>query len=325
MRRKNSRISELLTIGNGIFVSIIILAILLIFAAIAVPRVFQLNNLTNVLKTNAPAGIMALGLAMVLLTGEIDISIGSIMSLSVMVISLVIDYSEPLALVAMIAVGAICGFINGFIVAKLRVPSMMVTIGTLSAYGGLASIITNAQAKFMTSSYPIYTFLAKGDICGVPVTFILCLVFALMFWILTTKTKFGKNLYYTGANKRAAWMSGIRIDHIKIIAFMICGILAALAGPMITTQIGRSNSDAGSGQEVTAIAIAVLGGVSLDGGRGSILGVFFGMITMGILVNMLALAGLGTYVEQAVKGLLIIVVVFVYGFVNRKTGVLKES
>lgn len=120
-------------------------------------------------------------------------------------------------------------------------------------------------------------------------------------------------------------MSGIRIDRVKIIVFVICGILAALAAPLITTQIGRSNADAGTGQEVTAIAIAVLGGVSLDGGRGSILGVLCGMVTMGILMNMLALSGLGTYVEMAIKGILIIAVVFIYGLVNRKTGVLKEA
>lgn len=323
--KKNSNISKLLSTGNGIFVSVIILAIFLIFASIAVPNVFQTTNIANVLQVNSPSGIMAIGLALVLLTGEIDISVGAVMSLSVMVISKIIDYSEPLAIVAMIGVGAACGFLNGWIVAKVKVPSLMVTIGTMSIFSGLASIITNAQAKFMTPAYPIFTTLSKGDLGGIPVTFVICLILAVLFWIITSKTKFGKDIYYTGANKRAAWMSGIRIDHIKIIVFIICGILAALAGPLITTQIGRSNSDAGTGQEVTAIAIAVLGGVSLDGGRGSILGVLCGMGTMGILMNMLALSGLGTYVEMAIKGILIIAVVFIYGLVNRKTGVLKEA
>ena len=320
--KKNSNIPKLLSTGNGIFVSVIILAIFLIFASIAVPNVFQTTNIANVLQVNSPSGIMAIGLALVLLTGEIDISVGAVMSLSVMVISKIIDYSEPLAIVAMIGVGAACGFLNGWIVAKVKVPSLMVTIGTMSIFSGLASIITNAQAKFMTSAYPIFTTLSKGDLGGIPVTFVICLILAVLFWTITSKTKFGKDIYYTGANKRAAWMSGIRIDHIKIIVFIICGILAALAGPLITTQIGRSNSDAGTGQEVTAIAIAVLGGVSLDGGRGSILGVLCGMVTMGILMNMLALSGLGTYVEMAIKGILIIAVVFIYGLVNRKTGIL---
>ena len=325
MEKKNSRVSKLLSSGNGIFVSIIILAIFLLVAAIAVPNVFQPTNLANVLRVNSPAGIMAIGLALVLLTGEIDISVGAIMSLSVMVISKIVDFSEPLSILAMLGVGAACGFLNGWIVAKMKVPSLMVTIGTMSIYSGLACIITNAQAKFMTTAYPIYTTLAKGDLGGIPITFVLCVALGLAFWFITTKTKFGKNIYYTGANKRAAWMSGIRIDKVKIAVFVICGIMAAFAAPLITTQIGRSNADAGVGQEVTVIAIAVLGGVSLDGGRGSILGVLFGMVTMGILMNMLALSGLGTYVEMAIKGILIIAVVFIYGLVNRKTGVLKEA
>ena len=325
MEKKNSRVSKLLSSGNGIFVSIIILAIFLLVAAIVVPNVFQPTNLANVLRVNSPAGIMAIGLALVLLTGEIDISVGAIMSLSVMVISKIVDFSEPLSILAMLGVGAACGFLNGWIVAKMKVPSLMVTIGTMSIYSGLACIITNAQAKFMTTAYPIYTTLAKGDLGGIPITFVLCVALGLAFWFITTKTKFGKNIYYTGANKRAAWMSGIRIDKVKIAVFVICGIMAAFAAPLITTQIGRSNADAGVGQEVTVIAIAVLGGVSLDGGRGSILGVLFGMVTMGILMNMLALSGLGTYVEMAIKGILIIAVVFIYGLVNRKTGVLKEA
>ena len=314
MEKKNSRVSKLLSSGNGILV-----------AAIAVPNVFQPTNLANVLRVNSPAGIMAIGLALVLLTGEIDISVGAIMSLSVMVISKIVDFSEPLSILAMLGVGAACGFLNGWIVAKMKVPSLMATIGTMSIYSGLACIITNAQAKFMTTAYPIYTTLAKGDLGGIPITFVLCVALGLAFWFITTKTKFGKNIYYTGANKRAAWMSGIRIDKVKIAVFVICGIMAAFAAPLITTQIGRSNADAGVGQEVTVIAIAVLGGVSLDGGRGSILGVLFGMVTMGILMNMLALSGLGTYVEMAIKGILIIAVVFIYGLVNRKTGVLKEA
>ena len=162
MENKNNSISRLLSRGNGIFVSIIILGIFLIVAAVAVPNVFQPTNLANVLRVNSPAGIMAIGLALVLLTGEIDISVGAVMSLSVMVISKIVDYSEPLSILAMLGVGAACGFLNGWIVARIRVPSLMVTIGTMSIYSGLACIITNAQAKFMTTAYPIYTTMSRG-------------------------------------------------------------------------------------------------------------------------------------------------------------------
>ena len=325
MIKKSRSFSQLLSSGNGIAVSVIILCVFLLIAAIGVPNVFQSANLANVFRVNSPSGIMAVGIALVLLLGEIDISVGAIMALSVMIGAQVIDYSEPAALAVIIGIGAACGFLNGWVVAKMRVPSLMVTIGTMSIYTGLAFIISNSQAKFITPTHSLFGTMAKGDLGGIPNTFILFLVVTIVLWVIASKTSFGKSIYYTGANKRAAWMSGIRIDHVKIIVFVICGITAALAGPLLTTQIGNATPEAGHGQEITAISVAVLGGISLDGGRGSVICVLFGMITMGILMNMLALTGMGTYVEMAVKGLLIIAVVFIYGLVNRKTGALKEA
>lgn len=319
MISKKKNFDRYLNYGNGIVLSSIILFIFVIVAAIVVPNVFQPRNLTNILRVYSPAGIMAIGLTLVLLTGEIDVSVGSIMSLSVMVASKIIDLSEPLALISIVVVGGLCGLINGLIVAKLKVPSLMVTIGTMSLFGGLASIVVNAQTKFISDIYILFTSITKSEIVGIPSTFIICLVVALICGLLTSKTRFGKNLYYTGANKRAAWLSGVNIEKVKIIVFVISGILAAIAGMLITTQIGRAKSDVGMGYEVTAIAIAVLGGTSLEGGRGSVLGVLFGMITMGILLNMLALSRMGSYFEMAMKGVLVIAVVFIYELVNRRS------
>jgi len=310
--------ARLLNFGNGIVVSAIILLTFIIVAAIAVPNVFQPKNLANILRVYSPAGIMAIGLTLVLLTGEIDVSVGSIMSLSIMTASKIIDSSEILALIAIIVVGGLCGLINGLITAKMKVPSLMVTIGTMSLFGGLASIVVNAQTKFISDIYPVFTSIAKGEILGIPSTFIICLIVALLCWLLTSKTRFGRSIYYTGANKRAAWLSGINIENVKIIVFVICGVLAAISGLLITTQIGRAKSDVGIGYEVTAIAIAVLGGTSLDGGRGSILGVLSGTITMGILLNMLALSRMGSYFEMAMKGVLVIAVVYLYELVKRR-------
>lgn len=318
LKLKNRNIPKLLTYGSGIVMSVIILLIFIIVAACAVPNVFQLKNLTNILRVNSAAGIMAIGLALVLLTGEIDISVGAIMSLTMMIASKIIDFNEIFTMIAIIIVGGLCGLINSLIITKLKVPSLMVTIGTMSIYSGLASIIVNGQTKFITEAHPIITSVAKGAVFDVPNTFIICIIVAFLCWLLTSKTQFGRSIYYTGANKRAAWMSGINIDKVKIIVFVICGVLAAISGLLITAQIGRAKSDVGTGYEATAIAIAVLGGVSLDGGKGSILGVLCGMGTMGLLINMLALSRMGTYAELAMKGVLIISTVYLYGFVNRR-------
>jgi ribose transport system permease protein len=311
-------LARLLNWGNGIMVSLIILLIFVLIAAIAVPNVFKPKNIINILRVYSPGGIMAIGLTLVLLTGEIDVSVGAIMSLSVMTATKFIDKSEVLALFVIIVVGAVCGLINGLVTTKLKVPSLMVTIGTMSLYSGLASIVVNAQTKFISDVYHLFARIAKGEAFGLPSTFIICLVVTLLCWVLSTKTKFGRSIYYTGANKRAAWMSGINIDTVKITVFVICGVFAAIAGMLMTTTIGRAKSDVGTGYEVTAIAIAMLSGTALDGGKGSTLGVLFGMITLGILLNMLALSRMGSYFEMAMKGVLVIVVVFVYELIRRR-------
>ena len=306
-----------LNVGNGIVVSLVILAVFVAAAALVVPNFFHAQNITNILRVFAAAGVMAIGLSLVLLIGEIDVSVGSIMSLSVMSSMLFIDQSEYLALAVLAGVGALCGLVNGLIVAKLKVPSLMVTIGTLSLFGGLASIVVNAQTKFISDVYPLFLAIAKGDVMGLPNTFVLCLATAGLAWLLTARTSFGRSMYYVGANKRAAYFSGVPVDRVKIVVFVISGVLAAIAGMLIATQIGRAKSDVGSGYEVTAIAIAMLGGTSLFGGRGSPLGVLFGMITLGVLTNILALSRMGSHLEIAMKGVLVIAVVYVYELLRR--------
>ena len=310
-------IARALNVGNGIVISLVILALFIAVAAWLIPAFFHAQNISNILRVFASAGIMAIGLSLVLLIGEIDVSVGSIMSLAVMSSMLFIDQSEYLAIGVLVLVGALCGLVNGIVVAKLKVPSLMVTIGTLSLFGGLASIVVNAQTKFISDAYPLFLAIAKGDALGVPNTFVFCTLIAVVAWIITAWTRFGRSMYYIGANKRAAYFSGVDVDTVKISVFVISGVLAAIAGMLITTQIGRAKSDVGNGYEVTAIAIAMLGGTSLFGGRGSPLGVLFGMVTLGVLTNILALSKMGSHLEIAMKGVLVIAVVYIYELLRR--------
>ena len=310
-------VARALNVGNGIVISLVILALFIAVAAWLIPAFFHAQNISNILRVFASAGIMAIGLSLVLLIGEIDVSVGSIMSLAVMSSMLFIDQSEYLAIGVLVLVGALCGLVNGIVVAKLKVPSLMVTIGTLSLFGGLASIVVNAQTKFISDAYPLFLAIAKGDALGVPNTFVFCTLIAVVAWIITAWTRFGRSMYYIGANKRAAYFSGVDVDTVKISVFVISGVLAAIAGMLITTQIGRAKSDVGNGYEVTAIAIAMLGGTSLFGGRGSPLGVLFGMVTLGVLTNILALSKMGSHLEIAMKGVLVIAVVYIYELLRR--------
>lgn len=303
---------------NSIYISLIILAIFAIIAAVALPKAYQLGNLQNIIRINSPACIMAIGVTLVLLTGEIDISVGSTMSLTIMAGTMVLPYSEVAAIVLALGLGTLCGFVNGIIITKTKVPSLIVTIGTMQVYYGLACIVTNAQPTYISQAYPLFLALGNEEIAGIPLPFIICIAVVLGFWYLTTKTRFGKNIYYTGANKRAAFMSGIDINKTKLIAFTLCGLLAAASGPLLSSQLGQADPRTGLGYELTAIAIAVLGGTALTGGKGNVLGTFLGMITLGLLLNMLALSGMGTYVEMTLNGVLIIVVVFVFSITTQR-------
>lgn len=303
---------------QGLFISILILAVLLMIAACFIPRVYQLKNLENLLRTYAPGGIAAVGLSLVILTGEIDVSVGAIMTLSMAVAAKIYDLSEPAAIAAICCTGVAAGFLNGYLITRTKVPSLMLTIGTTSVFNGLAAILVRAQKKYITDLYQITLSLAKGSIFGIPIPLFVCVLLAVLFEFLLRKSAFGKQIYYTGANKRASWMSGVDIGKVKIICFTISGLCAAIAALLMAGQLGSSTVQLGNGYEVTAISIAVLGGISLNGGKGTVVGTLLGFITMSLMQNMLAIAGLGTYVSTTLKGVMIILVVYLYGLTVRR-------
>lgn len=322
MRKGTSRVKrlyrDLAEKTQGLFISVLILAILLIISALFIPKVFQLKNLENMLRTYAPGGIVAVGLSLVILTGEMDVSVGTIMMLAMAVAAKLYDRSEQLTLVAILATGMLAGFLNGMLITKTKVPSLMLTIGMTSVYGGLASILVKAQKKYITEVYTLTIRLAKGSIFGIPIPLFVCLGFAILFEIMLRKTAFGKQIYYTGMNKRAAWMSGVNINRVKVICFTISGVLAAIAALLLSGQLGSATVQLGDGYDVTAISISVLGGISLSGGVGTLLGTLLGFVTISLMQNMMAIAGLGTYVSVTLKGIMIILVVFLYGLSARK-------
>ncbi len=303
---------------NAILLSLAILGIFVAISAVFVPNFFEPVNLANIARLYAPSGIMAIGLAVVLLSGEIDVSVGAIASVSVMTATTLVDTNEFLAIGAALLVGAVCGCINGVIVTRVRVPSLIVTIATLSVFGGLAAVV-NSQTKFFEDKYPIYSLPSTANVFGLPASFLLCVLIAAVLTWVTVGTSFGRQIYFTGANRRAAWMSGVPVNRVRIVAFMISGVCAATAGYLLSAQIGNAAVDIGTGQELTAIAIAVLSGVSLFGGRGSIAAVLIGTMTLGVFINMLALFRLGSNFSLAMQGILVVAVVLLFGIVTRRS------
>jgi len=296
---------------KNITISILLLVLVLAIGGIFVPNIFQAMNIINVIRIVSIVGLVAIGETFVLLTGEIDLSVGSIMSLTLAVSGFLLPLGTLPAIIISLILGTALGAINGIVITKGRINSLIMTLGTLSIFGGLALIVTRGQARYLYD-FELYLWLGKGYLLGLPVPVIFFIIFAILGTLLLSFTRIGKQLVYTGANRDAAWCSGIKVDNIKIIVFSISGFLAALAGPFYASQTNRITPIQGVGFEMSAIAIAVLGGTSLDGGKGNIIGTLIGALTYGFLLNILSLSGIGTYLEQVLKGVLLILIVLIF-------------
>ncbi|MCC7286742.1 MAG: ABC transporter permease [Burkholderiaceae bacterium] len=302
--------------ANQTLVLLVLLAVVVVVGGLLVPRFFQTQNIANVVRMTAIVGLVALGETLVLLTREIDLSLGSIMSLSLAVSGLVLDSGSGVALALTCATGLLLGLVNGIIVTAGRISSLIVTLGTLSIYGGLASVVAGGQAQYLYGLEG-YLWLGKGSIVGIPAPAIVFVVVAAICSAVLACSKAGRAIYYTGASEIAAWYSGVSVNAIKIAVFGVAGLFAAMAGPMFASQTNRITPTLGAGFELAAIAIAVLGGTALDGARGSPLGTLIGALIFGVLLNILALSGVGTYGEQILKGALLILIVVIFQALRR--------
>lgn len=295
--------------------SLLVLLALLIFVfvvgGVVVPHVFQLTNIANVLRATSIVGLVAVGMTFVLLAGEIDLSVGSIMSLSLVTGGLVLHHGTAVALAATALCGLTLGIVNGLAVGYGRLSSLIVTLGTMAIFGGLASVVSRGQAVYLYE-LPAYSWMGKGAISGVPVPFVIFVTVCIVCTFVLAVTRLGKQIYYTGTNPTAAWYSGVNVARTKVAVFALSGLFAALAGPLFASQTDRITPNQGDGFELAAIAIAVLGGTALDGARGTIIGTFLAALLYGFLLNILALSRVGTYMEQVLKGCLLIVVVILF-------------
>ena len=266
------------------------------------------ENLFNIARIISLTGIMAAGITFVMLVGEIDLSVGAIMSLSAVVGGRFVHLGIIPVLLITIGTGLVLGFINGIGVIKGKVPSLIMTLATLTIYSGLANIVCGGKAVY-PYQLPVYLWLGNGHIFGVPFPIILFGAITLISILVLNYTEFGKWIYYTGANRTASRLSGGRTDRVIITTFLISGVLASMVGPMISGQMNRIWSTQGAGYELAAISIAVLGGASLTGGKGTMTGTFIAALIFGGLMNILNLSGVGTYLQDVVKGGLLVFVV----------------
>lgn len=272
------------------------------------------RNLVNIILQTAPATIMAIGLVFALSAGEIDLSFGSTVAVSAlsaaMVMAAVPDLAFPLGILAGIGAGLTIGFINGALVAYLRLPSFLVTLATMGLFAGVARSLTNLRSIPVLDGTFTGIF-GSGSLFGIPSLVLWTIAAVLVGHFVYRQTRFGAHVLATGDNARAAMVTGIRVPRIRLLVFMICGGMAGLAGLLYAGRLQAARYTLGEADLMTVIAAVIVGGTLLHGGKGTIIGALVGSLMMGMLNNGLILMGLSVSDQMIVRGLIILVAVAV--------------
>jgi ribose transport system permease protein len=286
------------------------LAVVVFFAVVLQDRGFlTADNFANIARQTAMVSIMAFGMTFVLSAGEIDLSIGSIVALSAMVVAILLrETNLVIAVLGALAVGLIIGLVNGLLTTRLRIPSFLVTLGMLSIVVGLARITTDLEPVPVVDETFAFLF-GSGSIGPVPILLVWTAAFLVGFHILLRRTPFGRQVLATGGNKIAAGYSGINTDRIKIAVLMMSAGTAAVAGMLYAGRLQGARYTLGEADLLTVIAATVIGGTSMFGGKGSIVGALFGSLLMGVLNNGLLLMGLTVSEQLVARGVIIIAAV----------------
>lgn len=287
------------------------LLLIVLIISILSPSFLTLNNLLNVLRQVSINALIAFGMTFVILTGGIDLSVGSTLALTGAVTAgLMASGVDPIfAMLLGLLLGAVLGAINGIVIAKGKVAPFIATLATMTIYRGLTLVYTEGKPISNISDSTMFQLLGKGYFFGIPIPVITMVIsFGVLYFILK-KTTFGRRVYAVGGNEDASRLSGINVDRVKIFVYSLTGALAALSAIILTSRLNSAQPTAGSMFELDAIAAVVLGGTSLTGGRGWIVGTLIGALIIGVLNNGLNLVGVSSFFQQVVKGAVILVAV----------------
>lgn len=286
-----------------------ILALLVIVLSIAEPMFLNWENIINVIRQVTMVAILGIGMTFVLLSGEIDLSVGSIAALAGIIVATMLKSGMGIALsiLGALLVAAVCGAVNGTIHTYAKIPSFIVTLGMLNVARGIVLVITN--------SYPItglpdaFAVIGKGYVGPIPVPVIIMLVCYIIGYFVLKYTKFGRNAYAIGGNADAARLSGVPVKRNKVLFFTISGLTAGITGIILASRMFSGQPSAANGMELDAIAACVIGGTSTTGGKGRLWGTLLGALIMGIITNGMNLMNISTNWQMIVNGAIIVVAV----------------
>jgi rhamnose transport system permease protein len=319
MSATESRAPRRLKLAPHEIVLLAILALALIVLAALSDRFFTIDNLLNQGRLMTEVGLIAMPMTFIIITGGIDLSVGSIMGLCAILLGYAWqNFGFPLALAIVFAlcIGILAGFVNGWFITRLRVPPLIMTISTLALYRGLAEGISQAHS---VRGYPESFYgLGQGQAAGVPSQLWLLLLALVVFAVVLARTTFGRALYAIGFNETGARFSGIPVDRIKLVIYTASGFMAALAAWIFVSRVSTTRSDMGTGIELDVIAAVVLGGTSIFGGVGTIAGTVLGLLLIQLLKDGLALTGVKGDATIVVIGAVLILSILITNFAQRR-------
>lgn len=307
-----------LKLGSGLTKNLVPLAFavaIVVAVAVLVPNFFQLSNLLNVGRQAAIVGVIAIGMTFVILTAGIDLSVGAILAVSGVTMSLLINSGTPapVAILTALGVGLAIGIINGLGSAFLHVQPFIMTLATMVAVQGLSLRLTNGGPIQFSNDDAIFMVMGKSQIFGLPSPFVIFVIVSILGILVLRYLAFGRSLYAIGGSPEAARLSGVPTRRTLVIAYGISGVCAALAGVMTASRLGTGDPVAGSLANLDAITAVVIGGTTLLGGRGGAVGTVFGALLLAVLSNVMNLVGVSPFDQQIVKGVVIIIAVIIAG------------
>ena len=296
-----------------------VIALIILMAVITIinSNFLTANNLLNLLLQVTSNALIAFGMTFVILTGGIDLSVGSILALSSALTAGLLGSGMPVTLAILISLilGCILGMMNGLLISYGKLAPFIVTLATMTIFRGATLVYTNGNpiTKGLSDTF-LFQFLGQGYIVGIPFPVIIMFIVFIILYVLLHKTVFGKSVYAIGGNEKAAYISGVKLNKVKIIIYSISGIMASISGLIITSRLSSAQPTAGASYEMDAIAAVILGGTSLSGGKGRILGTLIGALIIGVLNNGLNIIGVSAFWQQVVKGVVILIAVLIDRF-----------
>ncbi len=281
---------------------VLMIALIIIVMANLNPYFLSLSNFRALSVGMAPTAIIVIGMAILLASGGFDLSVGSVMALSstVVAMALLAGFSIPVSIAFSVLIGAAVGLANGLLVTGLSINPLIATLGTMSIARGIALVLTEGFSP--SNLPPAFGWIGKASYAGLPVLVLLTLCLILIFDLAVRHTRFFRQVYFIGANEKAALLSGIHVARVRVIAYVLTGVLAGLAGVLLASRLMSGTPTAGNGIELQVLAAAVIGGASLRGGEGTILGAFLGVTFVALINNSMTMLAVSIYWQMIVTG-----------------------